>query len=130
MGTLDVDSIGKALQDWSVRVDIHALMELPGIQILLFETELIAAHVKHKSHPLDTSSPLHISDTLDIPEGEITSTPNQPMSAGAPVVPEDISEDLSCYQFSFFVISILTRLVIQGHTKFGLRAMKRLIGIP
>jgi len=43
-----------------------------------------------------------------------------------PQIPE-LYEDLSSYTFSFFVTTILTRLVIQGHTKFGLRALKRLI---
>jgi len=40
---------------------------------------------------------------------------------------DSLYEDLSCYQFSFFISTILARLVLQGHSKFGLRALKRLI---
>jgi hypothetical protein len=36
-------------------------------------------------------------------------------------------EDLSCYQFSYFVTTILARLVLQGHERYGLQALKRLI---
>uniref|UniRef100_A0A6B2L400 Uncharacterized protein n=1 Tax=Arcella intermedia TaxID=1963864 RepID=A0A6B2L400_9EUKA len=36
-------------------------------------------------------------------------------------------EDLSCHQFSLFVSAVLSRLVIQGNAKYGVRALKRLI---
>jgi hypothetical protein len=36
-------------------------------------------------------------------------------------------QDLSSYQFGFFVTTILARLVIEGHNHFGLGALKRLI---
>jgi len=109
-------------------VDTQALMDLPGIPILLFETELIASHIKHRS-PTSPPDPVFLPE--DNPSQELNDEnhhvdhqeyfPPNSYSADSPF------EDLSAYQFSFFVTTILTRLVIQGHTKFGLRALKRLI---
>jgi len=42
------------------------------------------------------------------------------------IVHEDL-EDLSCHQYSYFITTILTRLVLQGHSKFGMKALHRII---
>ena len=39
------DDIALELHAWATRVDLNALLELPGTAHLLFETELIAKHV-------------------------------------------------------------------------------------
>jgi len=97
----DADEVGAQLHSWAIHVDLNMLMEVSGIPQLLFETELIADHVKN---PPDTGN-----------------------NDGDPMSVDNTYEDLSCYQFSFFVSTTLARLVLQGHSKFGLRALKRLI---
>lgn len=98
----DADDIGMQLHTWSTSTDLQALMEVSGIDDLLFKTDLVAEHIKR---PFDQTQ-----DDVDIFE-------------------IDFFEDMSCYQFAFFVTTILARLVLQGHSKYGLPALKRLIAL-
>jgi hypothetical protein len=94
----DADDIGMQLHNWATQVDLQALMSVPGMDDLIFNCDLVAEHIKHPPP--------------DYEEFELDS---------------EHLEDLSCYQFSYFVTTILARLVLQGHSKYGLHALKRLI---
>eukprot|EP01124_Arcella_intermedia_P008971 TRINITY_DN15766_c0_g1_i3.p1 TRINITY_DN15766_c0_g1~~TRINITY_DN15766_c0_g1_i3.p1 ORF type:complete len:922 (-),score=214.55 TRINITY_DN15766_c0_g1_i3:938-3703(-) len=92
------ESICMQIHNWSVEVDLNQLMLIPGIPKLLFETEYIANHIR-----------------------ETKTKEDEKEESG------EFAIDLSCQQFGIFVCSILSRLVLQGHSKYGLRSLKRLI---
>eukprot|EP01125_Pyxidicula_operculata_P021323 TRINITY_DN8154_c0_g1_i1.p1 TRINITY_DN8154_c0_g1~~TRINITY_DN8154_c0_g1_i1.p1 ORF type:complete len:398 (+),score=94.86 TRINITY_DN8154_c0_g1_i1:70-1194(+) len=127
LGGMDINEVAEQLHSWSIYVDLNVLMELPSICKLLFETELIANHIKNPSHYVYNAGSNNITPT---PTQGTTTTNNNNNSSIEETNNNNndfFTEDLSCNHFSLFVTTILSRLVIQGHSKYGLRALKRLI---
>lgn len=107
------------LHTWSTSTDLQALMEVAGIDDLLFKTDLVAEHIKR---PFDVS-------TLSPCARYLVLILLQQTQDDVDIFEIDFFEDMSCYQFAFFVTTILARLVLQGHSKYGLPALKRLIAL-
>lgn len=108
------------LHTWSTSTDLQALMEVSGIDDLLFKTDLVAEHIKR---PFDVSL-----TNFSEKRSRAYNCPKQTQD-DVDIFEIDFFEDMSCYQFAFFVTTILARLVLQGHSKYGLPALKRLIAL-
>jgi len=97
MGWAEPCAISVKLHAWANTVHLNKLLDVTGISDLLFNEPLIAPSL------------------LNTPEDKIDAVIEKPI------------QDHSCHHFSYFICTILARLVLQGHTKYGQHALKRLI---
>lgn len=98
MGDTEPYEIGLELHTWASKVDMHQVMEAPGMDYLIFHMDMVAPCARQlaKQYPSDESRWY-------------------------------TNQDLSCYHFAFFVTTTLTRLVIEAHNHYAIGALKRII---
>jgi tetratricopeptide (TPR) repeat protein len=98
MGETEPDDMGLELHDWASRVNVAQLMQSKYMDYILFVLDMAAPGAKALAQ--------------QYPDEEHRWYANS---------------DLSCYQFGFFLTTILTRLVLEAHNGYAVGAMKRII---